>query len=303
MSQVTRRTILAAGAGAASVFVLGRAGVRAQGATPATTPAAPAPELPALADYPILTATVSHAGLSLSSDTVPAGLVRFVVADTDALGDGRSAVVIGPGAGGSLTDVQAAAATPIPGDGFPPFLYDATVLGGPVDPTPGESHEVLLNIPEGDWLVLNDARLGSAPLRATISAESKTDEPAADAEIGLVDFAFTGLDSVTAGPQLWKITNTGAQPHSLALAGVPRGTTQDEIVATMMEQEEGTLTEGAFESFAVLGAGVLLLSAGQSLWLPLTLTAGDYAAVCFVKDPATGKSHATEGMAQLFTVT
>lgn len=151
---------------------------------------------------------------------------------------------------------------------------------------------------------LSDARLGALPFAATVSAESRIAKPAADVEIEFDDFAFNGLDAITAGPQLWKIANIGAQPDMLVLASVPSGTTQEELVAIVTEPEEGRLVEGAMNgsAFAVLSAGVLHFSPGRRMWLPLTLKVGDYAAICFVKDSRTGQSHSTEGMAQLFTL-
>ena len=41
---------------------------------------------------------------------------------------------------------------------------------------------------------------------------------------------------------------------------------------------------------------------GNSAQTTLNLTPGNYALVCFIPDPATGKSHAALGMIQGFTV-
>jgi len=303
MPKMTRRTALTAALGTAVFVGLDRSGVHAQSASPEASPIA-TPELPALAGYPTLTVTVSGAGLSLSSHTVPAGIVHFVVTNTTTGGDSTGAAVVGPGAGKTMAEMQAAASTPTAGNAFPPFLYDATILGGPSDPPAGESRAALLNIPAGDWVVFNDGQLGSVPLTATTSGESKTEVPKADAEVVFGDFNFSGLDAIKSGQQLWKITNKGAQPHMLVLAGVPKGTTMDQVMATLMSQASGTPTAGALDPSTVqfLSDGVLLLSTGQSMWLPITLAAGEYVALCFVTDPKTGKEHVMEGMEKLFTV-
>jgi hypothetical protein len=48
--------------------------------------------------------------------------------------------------------------------------------------------------------------------------------------------------------------------------------------------------------------GVEALDIGQRQWLPTTLQPGNYVAVCFIPDPATGKPHAALGMLREFTV-
>jgi LPXTG-motif cell wall-anchored protein len=48
--------------------------------------------------------------------------------------------------------------------------------------------------------------------------------------------------------------------------------------------------------------GVEALDIGQRQWLPTTLQAGTYVAVCFIQDPATQKPHAALGMLREFTV-
>lgn len=304
MRSLTRRDTLSASLAAAAAVALRRAGVQAQSASPEASAMAATPTLPELAGYPTLTATISDTGITLSASTVPAGIVRFVVTNTTAGGDGTSAVVLGPGAGKTMADMQAAAATPSPPDAFPPFLYDASILGGPADPPAGESREALLTIPAGDWQVFNDGEHGSVPLTAAASGDSVTQEPMATADVVFGDFNFKGLDGITAGQQLWKITNGGAQPHMLVLIGVPQGTTLDQVMATLMSEQSGTPVSSAVDPSTVrfLSDGVLLLSAGQPMWLPFMLAAGDYVALCFVTDPTTGQPHAAEGMVQLFTV-
>jgi len=49
--------------------------------------------------------------------------------------------------------------------------------------------------------------------------------------------------------------------------------------------------------------GVLLLSTGQTMYLPITLDASTYVVLCFVTDPNTGMPHVMEGMVAVFKAT
>ena len=72
-------------------------------------------------------------------------------------------------------------------------------------------------------------------------------------------------------------------------AGAPELTTESALIERFCHRELLVLLDN-FESN------------GQTMWLPIDLKAGTYAAVCFVTDPSNGKPHAMEGMLKVFTV-
>lgn len=300
--RMNRRAALTAALGAAVLVGADFAGARAQSATPAASPEAATPVVPALAGYPRLTVTITDSAFTLSAGAVPAGIVHFVVVNQSS--HVTSAAVLGPGAGKTMADLQAGMATPPADNGFPAFLYEAKILGGPQDVPPGATKEALLNIPVGDWVVFGDGPQTPVPLTSAASGDSKTNEPVADADIVFGDFTFNGFDNLKAGAHLWKITNKGVQPHMLVLAKVPAGTTEGQLLATVMSDGTGTPAAGTvpFEQIENVSDGVLLLSAGQTMWLPINLDAATYAALCFVTDPSNGKLHVMEGMLKVFTV-
>jgi hypothetical protein len=121
------------------------------------------------------------------------------------------------------------------------------------------------------------------------------------------EFAFLGLDQpLPAGPQFWEVVNRGQQPHMLLLGKVPAGTTLQQVmdVVNLDLPENATPPPGMLQDQDVdftIG-GVLLQSAGQTVFPRLDLATGRYVALCFVPDPATGKPHAMEGMVNLFDV-
>jgi hypothetical protein len=295
---VSRRSLIAGMFAGAAVLAVDRYGTYAQDATPGSSPASGGPDMSA---YPQLDVTITDSELQVSMTTVPAGWVLLNV--TNSSSDENGAGVLGPGEGQTMDDLIAAAATPpADPDGFPPFLYEATILGGPGSMNPGESAQALLNIPAGDWAVFPEGNQPPTFITSAESAESNTTAPEADLKVQLVDFAFGGFSKVNAGPQIWEITNLGDQPHMLTMSKVPDGTTIAQVLNTAMVMGTGTpspdaLTEDQFQN---IPDGVLLLSTGQTMYLPLTLDTSTYAVLCFVTDPNTGMPHVMEGMAAVF---
>lgn len=249
----------------------------------------------------MLAASITDKGYDLSTATVPSGLVLLAVTNNSSGPTG--AAVLGPGKGQTMDELQAAAATPTADEGFPPFLYQAAILGGPGELPPGSTGYALLNIPAGDWVVFGE---GSQPPTSFKSVEGggNVTEPKADVDVLLADFSFNGLDKLTAGDSLWKVSNKGAQPHMMGISKIPAGTTEDQVMAALMADESATPAPGALTQDQVQQSknGVLLLSSMQTMWLPVTFETGTYMALCFVTDPSTGQPHAMEGMIKIFTV-
>ena len=298
---VSRRSVIAGMFAGAAFLAVDRFGTFAQDATPETSPASGGPDMSA---YPQLDVTITDSDIQVSMTTVPAGWVLLSV--TNSSSDENGAGVLGPGEGQTMDDLVAAAATP-PADpeGFPPFLYEAAILGGPGSMSPGESAQALLDISAGDWAVFPEGNQQPVFITAAESADSNTTAPNPDLKIQLVDFAFGGFSNVKAGPQIWEITNLGEQPHMLTMSKVPDGTTVAQVLNTLMGMDMGTpspdaLTEDQFQNVPY---GVLLLSTGQTMYLPVTLDASTYAVLCFVTDPNTGMPHVMEGMVAVFKAT
>ncbi len=295
---VTRRVVLrgAAALGAAGLFT--RSGLQLAHAQDTT------PAMPALSGYPEFTIHLTDKGVELSSSSVPAGLVLLTVKNDSHQPDG--AAVIGPGKGQTMADLQAAAAaSPTPG-GFPPFLYSAAILGGPGETPPGGSSQAVIQIPAGDWGIMTESNLPPAFFTATAGTPTAQSEPVSTLTVTEAEYTFHGLDDITvpAGPQIWKVTNAGAQPHMLVLGQVPASTTLDQLKEVASRPDNATpapgqLTEADFKPMG----GVSLQSTGVSVWPLLDLPAGRYAAVCFVTDPGTTTPHAEEGMIALFDAT
>lgn len=119
--------------------------------------------------------------------------------------------------------------------------------------------------------------------------------PAPVQEIALGDFAFTlpgaGLDA----PGAYRVVNAGAQDHEMSIMRIDEGKTVPDAIAFLVG---GFVGEQPFEF--VGGAGGV--EPGADTYIDLDLAPGEYLAMCFIPDPATGKRHAELGMVSTFTI-
>ncbi|HET7092488.1 MAG TPA: hypothetical protein VFI22_03395 [Thermomicrobiales bacterium] len=252
--------------------------------------------------YPELKVTITDQAYELSTQQIPAGLVLMTV--VNASNDATGAAILGPPEGSTMQDLMTMAATPAADDQFPPFLFQARILGGPGDVAPGGSAQAVVNVPAGDWAVFGEGSQPPTMLTATGGTPTAQSEPASTVTVTEMEMSFLGLDGpIPAGPQVWKVVNNGKQPHMLVLGKVPDGTTLAQVLASMSLPENATPAPGMLqESDFQPAGGVLLQSSGTTVWPALDLAPGRYVALCFVTDPATGQPHVALGMISLFDV-
>ena len=290
--------------------VLGGAAKLAAGGTLAATLArfglgsALAQGTPAALAYPELKVTITDQALQASATAIPAGFVLLTVVNHSKVAS--SVGVLGPGPGQTMADLQREAATPTPSNAFPPFLYTATILGGPGEVPPGATGQAILRVPAGQWVVFPEGNQRVAFFTATAGTPASQAPPSAAVTITEVDFAFGGYDvPIAAGKQVWAVRNQGTQPHMLVLGRVPPGTTVAQVLQAASLPPNATPPPGALKPsdfHEVSPAGVILQSRGTTVWPLLDLPAGHYAALCFVTDPRNGEIHAMEGMVAVFDV-
>lgn len=147
---------------------------------------------------------------------------------------------------------------------------------------------------------------GGATAEASPAATPAAGEPPATVTLEETDEPryIVTPDPVPAGPQIWKITNTGEeQSHHVVMARVPEGTTADDITADFASvfagtppAEDSVLVTQVFVGYAALQSG------GQTTWVEFDLDPGTYAVVCYIIDPQTGVPHFVDGMVTVFTV-
>ena len=266
--------------------------------------------------------TITETGFVLSAATVPAGQIRLTVENrtsaTGPTGDNADADLLLPPAGttvdAALADTAAINAmflgtpvadtgSPKTGSGLPAWIYQATWAGGPIVPA-GATIEATVTLAAGTWILFNGS-FGTPQQPATLDVTgtaAATDAPPADATVTVAEYAFGGLTAgLPAGEQTWKITNSGAQPHFMAIVRAPAGITAAEVLAIF---ENGLPPDGPYaeSDFDFQQPGLGLLSSGQTAYLTLDLAPGTYVAICQVPDVETGMPHAMLGMVQVFAV-
>jgi hypothetical protein len=126
------------------------------------------------------------------------------------------------------------------------------------------------------------------------SAASATTAAPGPITVAATEFDLHGLPATaSAGTYSLTLRNDGDEPHQMVLLRPRDGVSIDEIVRGGAEV--------AFEG-ADLGGIVVADGGATSRPVDVTLTTGQWYAVCFVATPIDGQSHAHHGMAAAVTV-
>lgn len=278
---------------------------------------------PTSGDYPTVAFTAKDYEFLGLPASIPSGLTRLSMTQEGPADHHAMFMKLNDGA---TADEFTAA---IQAGDFGAILGAATSLGGPnagaigtttnviVDLTPGQYMVVCL-IPDEETGMLHAAMGMLSPLEVT-EAEAAAQPPESDLTVDLVDFAFEGLSSeIAAGAHTWTVTDTGEQLHEMVVFkmadGVPYSVAESIFLAppagspeAMEGMEmgspvaESSPTAGGPPPFVAYG-GIAPMNPGITNYLELDLTAGEYFAICFVPDFATGAPHFALGMIVPFTV-
>jgi hypothetical protein len=283
--------------------------VMAQG-TPAT-----------MADYPSVSITAENDGDGYKfgvPDTFPTGYVAVTLVNKSDADHHAMFMKMNPDV---TTDqfIQTATTSPDPG-ALAPL---AVSIGGPGSISAGQQSTVIMNLEEGPYVLICEVpgpdgtphyKMGMiTAVDAAPAGTPVTTAPTAETTVDLVDFAFDGLPTtLTTGQHIWEVTDTGKQPHEMAIMLLSPGVTADAALGILSSSEAPATPADATAATpaapATTGppftsvAGAAPMSPGQTVWPILNLAAGDYLTVCFIPDPTTGKPHFMLGMSAAFTV-
>jgi hypothetical protein len=134
------------------------------------------------------------------------------------------------------------------------------------------------------------------PIEVVAPAYARNPEaPKADLEVHMLDFGYDLPSQLEAGKQTWEVFNAGVQPHELLIGKLKEGKTIADVMTYLQNGEQG---EAPYE----FQGGAQGMATGYSNFVELDLAVGDYVALCFIPDPATGKPHVALGMVKPFTV-
>jgi hypothetical protein len=189
-------------------------------------------------------------------------------------------------------------------EGPPPPLFYELIWAGGVFAPPGAPGEVAVTLNPGQYVIAPDPESGLAPTTIQVTGEAAA--PAAvtaDQTVEVKNFEFVFPETVTAGDQIWTVTNTGDQPHEMFITKTPRRMTLEEVDILLNLPEDQMPPEGFPDpsQFQDVG-GVAPISKDQSNSIELNLEPGAYVAVCFMPDKDTGMPHALKGMVVVFEV-
>lgn len=181
----------------------------------------------------------------------------------------------------------------------------------------GDTAWVVLDLRPGEWAWgltsqsdAEDAEEIVYLMPVTVTAGSPPPSPALaeivpTVEVVLTEFAFQGLQGTTlpAGPEVWRFTNRGEQPHHMVLFRTPSLISQDDVTTLVDAFMSATPTPPPSWWIESIWVGyAAMMSPRESIVTEFSLEPGAYVALCFVADPDTGMPHLLVGMAQSFTV-
>jgi hypothetical protein len=186
---------------------------------------------------------------------------------------------------------------------IPAALEMVTLLGG-VSVDPGATGTNIFELEAGDYFILDFAG-AEGPLTAAFTVEAAQSEvvgataPQADVQVDMLDFSFILPDEITAGPQLWQVSNSGNQWHHIQIVQLDEGVTVADLIA-MLASHEPPSGPPPFTGIASWQE----TSSGVTSWGVLDLAPGEYTVICFLPDftdlpPA---SHLVHGMVRTLRV-
>jgi hypothetical protein len=310
-SQRTRReALLTASAGVFAIDAMpGVHRIRAAIAQEGTPVAAPA-----TAEYPELVVIAADFSFELPA-SISGGLTRLTLRNDGAVD--HHAMFMRLNEGSTLAELEETLTQPDPA----PIFAVAQSLGGP-EVGAGRQATVIAALPLGQYMVIcvipeadgtPHYMMGmQAPLEV-VEPTIRAVPPTADMTVELVDFAFEMPSMrVAPGPQIWEVPNVGEQVHELVIFQLAPGVTFEQAQAIFSALPEPGATPAADAAMAsppaaglppfTLVGGVAPMNPGYTNWAVLDLDAGDYIAICFVPDPATGMPHFALGMIMPFNV-
>lgn len=174
----------------------------------------------------------------------------------------------------------------------------ASALSG-VSVSKHSSKTMLVDMDRGTYVIAATPKSGGAVTYSTfevVGGGESAAGPQVPNEVDFSDFAFDFPTEVDAGVNLWKVSNTGTQPHVADFYRLLPGRTVDDLIAYL----DG---DGGARAPYDETATIAMVGAGETVYVPVDLKAGDWVALCFVPDMDNPElTHVMEGMVSEFRV-
>ena len=276
-------------------------------------------------DLPELAITVTAGAIEGLPPQLPAG--RYILSVTGATATPESGV----GSGvvflqvpsnmttDSLLDAiaETAAMPAMMDESSPSWMVNTSVTGGPYARN-DETVYADVDLAAGSWVLwTEDPNAPQRPVPVTVTGEASSDPPTpvSDVRIELDEFFYAFSNDIAAGPLILEVANVGTLPHFIALIRVSEDTTVEDIQA-LVAGTDGALP-APVGNLAVANVEQVFAAGDQSdgvtAWYATSLSAGTYAAVCFMTSliidgsltllGEQGASHTLMGMVAIIEVT
>ena len=222
-------------------------------------------------------------------ERIQGGLVTFMIENAGAE-PGQSLTIYRLKEGKTFEEFKTAAQ-----QGFEAIIPLIHASGGVISTRPDGTTSTTIDMRAGIHVLAANAEKGQLKaLEVTAASGGAMPEPASDVDVMLKDFEIVMPNALAPGAHTLKVTNVGPQTHHLIYARLLPGKTAADILSG------GPSTPPPVDIMTVGGVESVII--GQRQWLPTMLQPGNYVAVCFIPDAASGKPHAALGMLREFTV-
>ncbi|MEP7381971.1 MAG: hypothetical protein ABI910_09815 [Gemmatimonadota bacterium] len=205
-------------------------------------------------------------------------------------------------AGKTFGDFDSAMKAMKPTDAPPEWME---TVPGPNAPLPGGEQSLTQELSPGSYVLIcfipsadhvpHFAKGMVRHLTVIPATAPSAPAPVADVTVKMSDYAWAISPEITAGKHVIRLENSAAQPHEMFIAKLEKGKTALDAAA-WSESPTGPPP-------AVPMGGVSAMAKGTIAYLPVDLTPGEYALLCFIPDMKDGKAHYHHGMMKTFVVT
>jgi hypothetical protein len=188
-----------------------------------------------------------------------------------------------------------------PNSPLPPWIE---IAAGPNAPVPGGEQAITEALSAGNYAIIclipsadhipyftkgKMRSLTVVPATAAVAAA-----PTADIEVTMSDYAWQVTPAIAAGKHVFRAENAAAQQHEMFIVRLEKGETPLGLA--------GWAGSPKAPSPGMPMGGMTGMTKGSVAYLPVDLTAGEYALICFIPDAKDGKPHYVQGIMKAFTV-
>jgi len=179
---------------------------------------------------------------------------------------------------------------------MPPWAVE---VGGPNSADPGQTADGTLTLKPGTymlvcWVPSADGMLHAMkgmikPLTVVAKGATAPDEPKADVNLTLDDYAFTTDVPITPGRHVVRIENRAEQSHEVVFGRLHPDRTLQEATIWMNSGQVGQAPVTAL-------GGASGLAKGRHMFVTVDFQPGRYVMLCYIPDAKDGKPHSDHGM-------